>query len=137
MTKIINKNKARDDFEVCIGTVIEAPPTLKIKVLNEELTLEYPKHLYLNNRLRWDYKREFTIEGEITEEDMTVESSSMTKAGQGPHDHTLKSFKAKGKYKSTGTITNTDTLKVGDLVKLTPTANGQKWFVDYKVLKEE
>ena len=136
-TQLANMWKNRENKKiigVTIGKVIEAPPNLRISIWNKQVILE-PTQLYMNDRLFGDHTRTFEIEGDITEQSMTVDSSLMTKAGSGPHLHDLKSWEGTGSYKSNGTIVNTDTLKVGDLVKLTPTEDFQVWFVDHKVRK--
>lgn len=127
----------RNNFEVwesVVGRVVSPPPKLRISIWSGDVILE-PHQLYMNDRLFNDHTREYSLEGKITEQNMTVSSSDMTKAGQGPHLHMLKSWAGKGTYKAEGTIVNTDTLKEGDLVKVTPTEAGQKWFVDFKVRK--
>ncbi len=90
-----------------------------------------PKKLYMNDRLFDDYTREFDIVGDITEITITATSSNI-EAGPGPHKHEHGTIEGTGKYKAVGTIINTDTLVVGDYVKVIPCENGQKWFVDSK-----
>ena len=128
---------AKNNFEVwesVIGKVLSPPPELRVSIYKGAVILE-PHQLYMNDRLFSDHTRTYSIKGDITEQSMDVTSSYMTKAGQGPHKHDLISWGGSGAYKSEGTIVNTDTLKTGDLVKVTPTENGQKWFVDFKVRK--
>lgn len=117
-----------------IGRVVEAPPNLRIAIWNNQVILE-PTQLYMNDRLFNDHTRTFSIGGDISEQTMTVDSSLMSLAGSGPHLHNLTSWEGTGNYKSNGSIVNTDTLKVDDLVKLTPTEDIQVWFVDFKIRK--
>lgn len=121
------------EFEPCIGKVIKAPPDTTISILDGQVTL-YPHMLYMNDRLYDDYTREFDITGTITEITLNTTSSNI-EAGPGPHKHEHGTIKGDGKYKAFGTIINTDTLKVGDYVKVVPTEKGQKWFIDSKFRK--
>ena len=127
--KSFNKEK---EFQPCIGTVIEAPPQLTISILNGKVIL-YPRMLYMNDRLFDDYTRQYSLEGEITEYqfDNTTKSDPVSTHPA----HPIPKLAGSGTYKAQGTIVNTCTLKVGDLVKVTPTEKGQMWFVDYKVRK--
>ncbi|MGL5313233.1 MAG: DUF2577 family protein [Peptostreptococcaceae bacterium] len=120
------------EFEPCIGKVIKAPPETTISILDGQVTL-YPHMLYMNDRLYDDYTREFEIIGTITEITINTTSSNSTcpLGAVNPHG----TIEGKGKYKATGTIINTDTLKVGDYVKVVPTEKGQKWFIDSKFRK--
>lgn len=121
------------EFEPCIGKVIIAPPDTTISILDGQVTL-YPHMLYMNDRLYDDYTRKFDITGTITEITINTTSSN-TEAGPGPHKHEHGTIKGDGKYKAIGTIVNTDTLEVGDYVKVVPTEKGQKWFIDSKFRK--
>lgn len=119
-----------DIFEATIGTVLSPPPKLRISIWDGETILE-SEHLYLNDRLFDDYTRQYMLTGEVTEYSFENTTSSEP-VGEHPA-HPIKKLTGKGGYKAKGTFINTDTLKEGDLVKLTPTENGQKWFVDYKI----
>lgn len=130
--KAINKLalmlKSRDNpkfLGAITGEVVKAPPELEVKLENG-IIIKNKKIMISIEKIK-GYKRTFSIVGNIDNENMTVQSSSMTKAGQGPHEHTLKSFKAKGSYQSTGSIEWTDTLKIGDKVLMLPT-NDRKYF---------
>lgn len=118
--------------QVCIGEVIVPPPKLTINILDSEVIL-YPYMLYMNDRLFDDYTREYSLIGEIGS--ITINATSFNKpCGKGnsnPHG----TISGSGNFSSKGTIINTCTLKVGDLVKVTPTENGQKWIVDCKIRK--
>lgn len=118
-----------DIFEATIGTVLSPPPKLRISIWDGETILE-PEHLYLNDRLFDDYTRQYMLTGEITK--YSLKNTTNTEVASN-HSHQIKSLAGNGNYEASGTFINTDTLKAGDLVKLTPTENGQKWFVDYKV----
>jgi hypothetical protein len=118
-----------DIFEATIGTVLSPPPKLRISIWDGETILE-SEHLYLNDRLFDDYTRQYMLTGEVTE--YSFENTTNTEVASN-HSHPIKNLAGNGSYEASGTFINTDTLKAGDLVKLTPTENGQKWFVDYKV----
>lgn len=118
-----------DIFEAIIGTVLSPPPKLRISIWDGETILE-PEHLYLNDRLFDDYTRQYMLTGEITK--YSLKNTTNTEVVSN-HSHPIKILAGNGSYEASGTFINTDTLKAGDLVKLTPTENGQKWFVDYKV----
>lgn len=128
--------KARDNpkwLGAITGEVIKAPPELEVK-LESGITIKNKKIMISIEKIA-GYKRTFSIVGNIDNEDMTVQSSSMTKAGQGPHEHTLTSFKANGSYQSTGSIEWTDTLKVGDTVLMLPTNDREYFYLIDKVVK--
>lgn len=120
------------NFQVCIGEVIKAPPELTISILDGRFIL-YPHMLYMNDRLFDDYTRTYKLEGTLDE--ITINATSANKpCGLGatnPHG----TIEGNGEYKANGTFINTDTLKKGDLVKVTPTEKGQKWIVDFKIRK--
>lgn len=106
------------------GTVVVAPPNLQVKLENG-IVIKKHKIMIALEKIN-GYFREFKIEGKI-QQNMNYTSSDMIPAGQGPHKHKLISFGAEGSYTSTGTITWTDTLKVGDIVLMLPT-NNHKYF---------
>ncbi|MBC2855244.1 DUF2577 family protein [Cetobacterium sp. 2A] len=134
MVKMMKQRENKEvEFEPCIGRVIKAPPEIEISIYDGQVIL-LPHKLYMNDRLYNDYTREFDIEGDITE--ITIEStSSSVEASPGPHKHKHGTIEGTGKYKAVGTIINTDTLIVGDYVKVVPTEKGQKWFIDSKYRK--
>ncbi len=134
LAKILREMENPTQIGPTIGEVVSAPPNLRISIWNGNVILE-PSQLYMNDRLFDDHTREYEVDGEVTEQSMTVNSSDMTLEGQGPHKHSLLSWGGTGTYKAKGTIVNTDTLKKGDLVKVTPTEDIQIWFVDFKVRK--
>lgn len=127
--KNLNKGK---EFQSCIGTVIKAPPELTISILSGRVIL-YPRMLYMNDRLFDDYTRQYKLEGEITE--YSFDNTTESKPVPNHPAHPIPKLAGKGTYKAQGTFVNTCTLVKGDLVKVTPSENGQMWFVDYKVRK--
>lgn len=131
LMKIFKTYENQEVWEACIGEVIEPMPNLTISILNANFKL-YPEFLYLNDRLHDDYTREFELEGIIDEIEIETTSSNIT-ASQ--HQHKHGTIKGSGKYKTHGTIINTDTLIVGDFVQVIPTQEGQKWFVTSKYRK--
>lgn len=122
----------KKQFQSCVGTVIKEPPDLTISLIDSNYIL-YPRMLYMNDRLFADYTRQYSLTGEITE--YQFKNTTSTEAISNHPAHPIKDLAGKGGYKAKGTIINTCTLIVGDLVKVTPTENGQMWFVDYKVRK--
>lgn len=133
MAKMFKKSDSEETtFEACIGTVIIAPPETTITIWDGQVTL-FPHMLYMNDRLYDDYTREFDIVGDITEITINATSSNSTCPLGAENAHGT--IKGAGKYKAVGTIINTDTLKVGDYVKVIPTEKGQKWFIDSKYRK--
>lgn len=132
LAKIIKQNLPKPQFQVSIGEVIKAPPELTIKLRGSRYIL-YPKMLYMNNRLFNDYTRTYSLEGSITE--YSFDNTTKTDGVPQHPPHPISKLAGSGTYKAIGTIINTDTLKVGDLVRVTPTENGQIWIVDYKIRK--
>lgn len=120
------------NFQVCIGEVIKAPPELTISILDGRFIL-YPHMLYMNDRLFDDYTRTYKLEGTLDK--ITINATSSNKpCGLGATNQ-HGTIEGSGEYKANGTFINTDTLKKGDLVKVTPTEKGQKWIVDFKIRK--
>lgn len=118
-------------FESCIGEVIEAPPNLTISIWSGEIILNSDL-LYMNDILFNDYTRSYKLNGTINSIEIETTSSN-GEVGPGPHKHPHGKIIGKGKYETSGTIINTCTLKKGDLVKVTPVKNAQKWIVDFKI----
>lgn len=103
---------AKDDLEnqnptvigSVIGTVISAPPNLQISILNGSGVL-YKEQLYVNELLG-NYTRDCKVNG---------------------------IDKEMGALEIAGTIEIDNTLKPGDKVKVSSSADEQIWFVEYKV----
>lgn len=129
LAKMFKQYENIDPFEPVLGVVIEGFPNLRISIYSGQVILGIDK-LYMNDRLFDDYTRTYKLEGQITEYDF--QNTTNTEIASN-HTHPIKTLAGKGTYKAEGTFINTDTLKVGDLVKVTPTDNGQMWFIDYKV----
>lgn len=134
LTKMfVERENPEEITEPCIGRVIKAPPETTISILDGNVTL-FPHMLYMNDRLYDDYTRKFDITGELTEITINATTSNV-EAGPGPHKHEHGTIEGSGKYKAVGTIINTDTLIVGDYVKVIPCQDGQMWFIDSKYRK--
>ena len=131
VAKYLKKLEKPKEFQTCVGVVIKAPPELTISILSGKMIL-YPRMLYMNDRLFNDYTRTYKLTGKITK--YNFENKTNTKIASN-HAHPIKSLTGQGTYEAEGTFINTDTLVVGDLVKVTPTEAGQMWIVDYKVRK--
>jgi len=148
LAKLWKELENQEVVESTMGKVISPPPNLRISIWNNSVILE-PTQLYMNDRLFDDHTRKFKIDGNVDNIDLTLEKNEVTEivtppilpfvpAPAPPPPWSVKGKGAmigKGTYKTNGTIVNTDTLKIGDLVKLTPTENIQIWFVDFKVRK--
>lgn len=127
------RENKKEIFAPCIGEVIEAPPNLVISIWGGDVILNSRK-LYMNDRLFDDYTREFSLKGKISK--IKIDATTNTgESGPGPHKHTHGAIEGSGEYESQGTIVNTCTLVKGDLVKVTPVEDGQKWIVDFKIRK--
>ena len=131
VAKYLKKLEKPKEFQTCVGVVIKAPPELTISILSGKMIL-YPRMLYMNDRLFNDYTRTYKLTGKITK--YNFENKTNTEIASN-HVHPIKSLTGQGTYEAEGTFINTDTLVVGDLVKVTPTEAGQMWIVDYKVRK--
>lgn len=105
----------KKEFQSTVGVVIKAPPELTISLIDSNYIL-YPRMLYMNDRLFDDYTRQYSLEGEITEYqfDNTTKSDPVSTHPA----HPIPKLAGSGTYKAQGTIVNTCTLKVGDLVKV-------------------
>lgn len=127
------RENKKEIFAPCIGEVVEAPPNLIISIWGGDVILNNRK-LYMNDRLFDDYTREFKLNGKIGK--IKIDATTATgESGPGPHTHAHKTIEGSGEYESTGIIVNTCTLAKGDLVKVTPVEDGQKWIVDFKIRK--
>lgn len=124
------RENINQDFPV-VGQVISPPPGLRIIISDGKITLE-PNQLYINYRLMDDYTRTYKLNGSLDKIDINTTTSNQIAAN---HTHKHSKISGSGTYEATGTFINTDTLKIGDLVKLSPTEQGQKYFVDYKIIK--
>lgn len=109
--------------QVIIASVTSPPPALKIKFGEVEIPSE---QIYCSNYLLPNYRRDYRFEGiidemhqDVSEFQNSYSSSEMTKAGQGPHEHTLLksagsgTIESTGNYKHHGQLWFTDTLEVG------------------------
>lgn len=149
LAKILKDRENIEQIESTIGKVVSPPPNLRISIWNGKVILE-SNQLYMNDRLFSDHTRKFKLDGDIDDINLTLEKNEVTGITTPPVlpfvpapappapwavQGTKGAMKGKGEYKANGTIINTDTLKKGDEVKLTPTENSQVWFVDFKVRK--
>ena len=129
-----------------IGEVVKPMPELTISIMDGQAIL-YPEQLYINTLLTAEYVRSFEIKDstfDLSGDKFTLTASPFvisdtTPAGtrpvtQIPEGQTTK-VEVSGKAKITGAFKLVDTLKKGDMVKLTPTTDEQTWFVDYVIKK--
>lgn len=134
LTNMLKKRENKKEiFSPCIGEVVEAPPNLVISIWNGEVLLNKRK-LYMNDRLFGDYTREYKLKGKIDKIKINA-TTSTGESAPGPHKHAHDMIEGNGEYESQGTIINTCTLVKGDLVKVTPVEDGQKWIIDFKIRK--
>lgn len=132
LAKIMKGFVPPKQFQVCVGRVIKAPPELTISIIDGKVIL-YPHMLYMNDRLFDDYTRKYKLDGNI--ESITINATTSNQPCGSGATNQHGTISGSGEYKSNGTFINTDTLVVGDLVKVTPTEKGQMWIVDFKVRK--
>lgn len=146
VAKLFKNLENKKSIGAIIGKVIEPCPNLTISILEGQITL-YPEQLYINTLLTDTYVRDFEIEQ--SEFELTGDKFSLTASPAVIMDTTptssrpvssipegqTSSVEIGGKADQSGQIKLVDTLKNGDLVKVTPTINEQIWFVDYIVKK--
>ncbi len=129
-----------------IGKVISPYPNLTISIFEGQVIL-YPEQLYINKLLTDTYIRDFEMEkskfelkGNKFKLDalpgviMDTTPSGARPIGSIPEGQ-VSNLEFTGEATQSGKVKLIDTLKYGDLVKLTPTINEQIWFVDYIVRK--
>lgn len=132
LAKIFKEFIPEKKFQVCIGRVIKAPPELTISIMDGRVIL-YPYMLYMNDRLFDDYERTYKLTGTL--DSITINATSSNKTCSGGYTNQHGTIEGTGEYVANGIFINTDTLKVGDLVRVTPTEQGQIWIVDFKIRK--
>lgn len=146
LAKTLKKFENITPFGPTIGEVISPLPDLHLSIFGGDAIL-YPDQIYINKLLTDEYVRSFEIENS----DFTLDGDEFmltatpfvindtTPGGPRPvasipEGQTTK-IQVGGKATITGKFTLVDTLKKGDLVKVTPTVDGQTWFIDYVVKK--
>ncbi|MGL5962734.1 MAG: DUF2577 family protein [Cetobacterium sp.] len=104
---------------VVVGVVKVAPPEIEVEI-NNGLILKKNK-LTVNYNLTDYYKRDYTLEGKIDKINLkTTTDNKPNKPDPTPHVHPHGDIAGDGDYKTTGNITKTDHLKVGDKILLIP-----------------
>ena len=129
-----------------VGEVVKPMPELTISIMDGQVIL-YPEQLYINTLLTSEYVRTFEIKDstfELSGDKFTLTASPFVISDTTPSSprpvttipegQTTK-VEVGGKATITGKVTLVDTIKKGDLVKVTPTVDGQTWFIDYVVKK--
>jgi len=136
LAKEFKKRENKNLIGNILGKVIKESPNLEISILDGQVILD-SDNLYINEILLDDYERTFEIEGTMTLNSKTelAKAGVTGQATENPlgHQHDIKLND--NSFTSEGTIKFVDTLKKGDLVKLSPTIDEQIWFLDYKVRK--
>ena len=126
--------KARDNpkwLGAVTGEVIKAPPQLEVKLQNGIVIKNHKIMISIEKIV--GYKREFSLEGTIDE--ITINATTSNKpCGLGatnPHG----TIQGAGDYKTVGSITWTDTLKVGDKVLMLPTNKEEYFYLIDRVVR--
>ena len=120
-----------------IGIVIKEPPELTIKV-NETITA-YPHQIYETEEKTQMYTRDFYQEGdiEIEIEEIEINDPENKDSGENTHNKIKGTGKMTGSFKSSGSNSWTDQLKIGDSVAMLHFPNQNLWLLVDKVTKYE
>lgn len=113
------------------GEVVKAPPELEVKLENGIIIKNHKIMISIEKIV--GYKREFSLEGTIN--DITINATTSNQpCGLGvtnPHG----TIQGAGDYKTVGSITWTDTLKVGDKVLMLPTNKEEYFYLIDRVVR--
>ena len=143
MTKDISRKPASQP-QTSNTSVQKTPTNLKIKYNGNLIPCNM---IYCYDKLLIGYKREFEIEGNVSDIDLTLEKNEITQLLTPPNlpflpkvqpppysitggRGTMKGF---GTHETNGTIKLTDTLKVGDLLEVGVV--GDKYVVRSKIIQ--
>ena len=135
IAKLIKGNKKIKGYGPIIGKIISPPPEIKISALSGKLILS-KSYLYINDFLLSQYKRDISIDGQITFIDENCGETDLVNDGgynASLHLHEIVSLEVDTDYEAEATINLVDTLKINDEVLLLPTESGQKFFIVCKV----
>ena len=113
------------------GEVIKAPPELEVK-LQSGVIINKHKIMVSIEKIA-GYKREFSIDGTIN--DITINATTSNKPCGLGASNAHGTIQGKGNYKTVGTITWTDTLKVGDTVLMLPTNKEEYFYLIDRVVR--
>lgn len=113
------------------GEVIKAPPELEVK-LQSGVIIKKHKIMVSIEKIA-GYKREFSIDGTIN--DITINATTSNKPCGLGASNAHGTIQGKGNYKTVGTITWTDTLKVGDTVLMLPTNKEEYFYLIDRVVR--
>ncbi|RRD38822.1 DUF2577 domain-containing protein [Leptotrichia sp. OH3620_COT-345] len=112
-----------------LGTVIEAPPNLRVKI-DEKIILNKDKIIVAWEKVK-GYNREFEEKGniKIEIEEINISDNSNQDSGGNIHKKIVASGKLSGTYKAEGNNKWTDELKIGDEVILNEFKNQKKFYL--------
>ncbi|MGL5965047.1 MAG: DUF2577 family protein [Cetobacterium sp.] len=117
---------------VIIGIVQSPPPEIVVEI-NGGITIKKDR-LTVNYNLTDYYERDYKLEGEIQEINISTTSETEKNIPEPPaHVHKHGEIKGTGNYKSTGKITKTNHLKKGDKVLLIPELGNKIFHILMKV----
>ncbi|MEE1477127.1 MAG: DUF2577 family protein [Fusobacterium sp.] len=126
--------KARDNpkwLGAVTGEVIKAPPQLEVKLQNGIVIKNHKIMISIEKII--GYKREFSLDGTIN--DITINATTSNKPCGLGASNAHGTIQGKGNYKTVGTITWTDTLKVGDTVLMLPTNKEEYFYLIDRVVR--
>lgn len=113
------------------GEIIKAPPQLEVKLENGVIVKKHKIMVSIEKIA--GYKREFSLDGTIN--DITINATTSNKPCGLGASNAHGTIQGKGNYKTVGTITWTDTLKVGDTVLMLPTNKEEYFYLIDRVVR--
>lgn len=113
------------------GEIIKAPPQLEVKLENGVIVKKHKIMVSIEKIA--GYKREFSLDGTIN--DITINATTSNKPCGLGASNAHGTIQGKGNYKTVGTITWTDTLKVGDTVLMLPTSKEEYFYLIDRVVR--
>lgn len=113
------------------GEVVKAPPELEVKLENGIIIKNHKIMISIEKII--GYQRTYSLEGNITE--YAFDNTTSSEAVSTHPAHPIPKLQGKGTYKAEGTITWTDTLKVGDKVLMLPTNEEEYFYLIDRVVR--
>lgn len=113
------------------GEIIKAPPQLEVKLENGVIVKKHKIMVSIEKIA--GYKREFSLDGTIN--DITINATTSNKPCGLGASNAHGTIQGKGNYKTVGTITWTDTLKVGDTILMLPTNKEEYFYLIDRVVR--
>lgn len=113
------------------GEVVKAPPELEVKLENGIIIKNHKIMISIEKIV--GYKREFSLEGTIN--DITINATTSNQPCGLGATNKHGTIQGAGDYKTVGSITWTDTLKVGDKVLMLPTNKEEYFYLIDRVVR--